>query len=171
MRAFAVWKGIEFVAELWWRTRCVGTPVVLDAKEMARVRENFPATARGRSAPRRRRECRSHDVLQLPVPHGTFRPGLCPVVREVALPVVAKARDALVPLPVKSVWGASPNRWEEFLSMVVESMCGRMVRLVCRDRRDVCSTPRDRVDLRGHGLCHLHEMALGRWPGGIRVTA
>lgn len=49
-RAFAVAEEIEFVAELWWRTRCVGNPVVLDDEEMVRVRRKFsqygqPATA------------------------------------------------------------------------------------------------------------------------------
>ena len=51
VRAFAVAEEIEFVAELWWRTRCVGTPVVWDAKEMARVREKFSRYGQGAERP------------------------------------------------------------------------------------------------------------------------
>ena len=40
-RAFAVAEEIEFVAELWWRARCVGTPATLGEEEMVRVRKKF----------------------------------------------------------------------------------------------------------------------------------
>ena len=35
-RAFAVAEEIEFVAELWWRARCVGTPATLNRLTSAR---------------------------------------------------------------------------------------------------------------------------------------
>lgn len=47
VRAFTVAEEIEFVAELWWRTRCVGTPAVLDKEEMCRVRERFSRYGQG----------------------------------------------------------------------------------------------------------------------------
>ncbi len=39
--AFHVAEEIEFCAELYWRSKCVGEPVIIDETEMARIKDRF----------------------------------------------------------------------------------------------------------------------------------